>query len=257
MEADCPGLLVELARPEEALERAGRLAAALEVTGETHALVWLRALELATRLARGETEAVSITDWLVETTRATGTADVTVEALAAAAAGRLAQGLPEQARALLVELEETPGARETSYYARQLGAMVRTALAAGDPELAARLADGLEPHFPLREHALCAARAQLAEAAGDHAKAAALYAEAAERWREFGNVPERAYALLGQGRCLAALGRPEAEEPLREARELFASMGYQPALAETDALGVGGRGGGGGGRRWVWGGGLF
>jgi hypothetical protein len=35
---------------------------------------------------------------------------------------------------------------------------------------------------------------------------------------------------------LAALGRPEAEEPLRDARELFASMGYKPALAETDAL---------------------
>jgi hypothetical protein len=49
-------------------------------------------------------------------------------------------------------------------------------------------------------------------------------------------VPERAYALLGQGRCLAALGKPEAEEPLREARELFASMGYKPALAETEAL---------------------
>jgi hypothetical protein len=49
-------------------------------------------------------------------------------------------------------------------------------------------------------------------------------------------VPERAYALLGQGRCLAALGKPEAEEPLREARELFASMGYKPPLAETEAL---------------------
>ena len=49
-------------------------------------------------------------------------------------------------------------------------------------------------------------------------------------------MPERAYALLGQGRCLAALGKPEAEEPLREARELFASMGFAPALAETEAL---------------------
>ena len=76
------------------------------------------------------------------------------------------------------------------------------------------------------------ARAQLAEAAGDHAEAVALYAEAAERWRKFGNVPERAYALLGQGRCLAALGNPEAKEPLREARELFASMGFTPAVAE-------------------------
>lgn len=42
--------------------------------------------------------------------------------------------------------------------------------------------------------------------------------------------------LTHQGRCLLALGKPDAEEPLREARELFASMGYQPALAETEAL---------------------
>ena len=49
-------------------------------------------------------------------------------------------------------------------------------------------------------------------------------------------MPERAYALLGNGRCRAALGDPEAETPLREARELFASMGYRPALAETEAL---------------------
>ena len=64
----------------------------------------------------------------------------------------------------------------------------------------------------------------------------ALYTEAVERWRGFGNVPERAYALLGQGRCLSAIADAKAESPLREARELFASMGYTPALAETDAL---------------------
>ena len=113
---------------------------------------------------------------------------------------------------------------------------MRSALALDDAELAARLADGVEPLTPLAEHALAAGRAQLAEAAGDRPRPPALYAEAAERWREFGNVPERAYALLGQGRCLAALGKPEAEEPLAEARELFQSMGYKPALAETEAL---------------------
>ena len=106
----------------------------------------------------------------------------------------------------------------------------------GEPELAARLVGGVEPLTPLVEHALCACRAQLAEAAGEHADAAASYAEAAERWREFGNVPERAYALLGQGRCLRALGDASAESPLLEARELFASMGFAPALAEVDAL---------------------
>ena len=88
----------------------------------------------------------------------------------------------------------------------------------------------------LREHALCAARAQLAEHAGNHADAATLYAEAAARWQQFGNVRERAYALLGQGRCLVALEDPAAEQPLRQAAELFSSMGYRPALAETEAL---------------------
>ena len=51
-----------------------------------------------------------------------------------------------------------------------------------------------------------------------------------------GNVPEQAYALLGHGRCLVALGDPAAGEPLRQAAEMFSSMGYRPALAETEAL---------------------
>ena len=85
------------------------------------------------------------------------------------------------------------------------------------------------------EHALATCRAQLAEAV-EPAEAAGLYAGAAERWREFGNVPERAYALLGQGRSLAALDLRVADAPLREARELFESMGYRPALEECDAL---------------------
>jgi hypothetical protein len=49
-------------------------------------------------------------------------------------------------------------------------------------------------------------------------------------------VPERAYALLGRGRCLHALGDAGAADPLREARALFASLGYRRALAEADAL---------------------
>jgi len=114
--------------------------------------------------------------------------------------------------------------------------MVRTALAAGDPTLASLLTDRLEPRYALEEHSLCAAQAQLAEHAGSHAEAATRYAEAATRWQHFGNVPERAYALLGQGRCLLALGRPDAEQPLGEARDLFASMSYAPVLAQTDAL---------------------
>ena len=46
--------------------------------------------------------------------------------------------------------------------------------------------------------------------------------------------PERAFALLGHGRCLVVLSEAAAEVPLTKAREL--SMGYKLALAETEAL---------------------
>ena len=95
---------------------------------------------------------------------------------------------------------------------------------------------GVKPVFPYHQHALCAAAAIVLEAEGDHEEALAGYGEAATRWDRFGVVPERARALLGQGRCLLVLGRPEAKEPLREARELFSSMGYRPALGEAEAL---------------------
>jgi tetratricopeptide (TPR) repeat protein len=209
--------------------------AALQARGLTHALVEPRSVKLEIDLARGQHEAAVEAGSLVETARATGTADTMPPALASAAAA-LAPKSPEQACALLAELEQAAGTVETPYYARQLPAMVRTALAAGDPAQATRLVDRLKPHYSLDEHALCSARAQLTEHAGELEEAAALYAEAASRWQEFGNVPERAYALLGLGRCLRALGQTGAEEPLLEARDLFASMGYNPALAEVDEL---------------------
>src|SRR5437763_540845 len=102
--------------------------------------------------------------------------------------------------------------------------------------LAERLTTGIEPVTPLQHYALASAHAQLAETTGDHTAAAQLYQRAAERWRQFGNVPERAYALLGHGRCLTTLGKPDAEAPLREARDLFNTLTYQPALAETRSL---------------------
>ena len=235
LEGNCPKLLSELGHPELALERVGLLAAAAEASGDKYSVIEPRAVELATRVARGEREAARAgADWLIQAARAVGTAEMVVFALAAAAAAVVAEA-PVRASALLAELEQKAGARKTAYYASQLAAMLRTALAAGDPALAKRLTDGFEPRYPLDEHALCAARAQLAENAGEQPDAATLYAEAAGRWEEFGNVPERAHALLGQGRCLLALGQA-AEEPLHKARDLFAAMAHKPALAETEAL---------------------
>jgi tetratricopeptide (TPR) repeat protein len=234
-EANRPGLLVELGRPDEALEGAAAVAALTEASGDAHSLGEVRAVELGVRLARREEYTRTEIEALVEAARKSGSADLTVVTLASAATA-LAGEAPADARALLAIVEELGGVRETTYYARHLAAMVRVALATRDAELAERLATDLESRYPLDGHALCAARAQLAEHAGDLGEATALYADAAARWQEFGNVPERAHALLGQGRCLLALGHSGAEEPLREAHELFASMGYKSAVAEADAL---------------------
>jgi class 3 adenylate cyclase/tetratricopeptide (TPR) repeat protein len=230
-----PGLLAELGRTDEALADAESLAAMLEASGQIADLVEVRGVELAVQQACGRKPERVRVDWLLETARGISHIDISTYGRVVAAVA-LAHEAPADARAVLAELDEIPGSERSPYFARYLASTIRAALTARDRPLATRLIQKLKPRYPLDEHARCAAHAALAEHAGDHEEAAALYAEAASRWQEFGNVPERAYALLGQGRCLRALGRPGAEEPLLEARDLFASMGYRPALAETDAL---------------------
>ncbi len=162
-------------------------------------------------------------------------ADVSVDALAAAAAARLAAAACPTRRARSSSSSTRPPAPTNLNYARQLPAMVRTALAAGDPSLA-RAHRPLQPLFPLHHHALSAARAQLAEHAGDHAKAATLYADAADRWRSSATSPNTPTPCSARAAACSPSAGPTAEQPLREARDLFASMGYRPALAETNAL---------------------
>ena len=124
-ESNCPGLLVELGRPEEALERAARLAALTEASGDTHSLAEARAVELAVRLARGEDGTRAEAEWLVEATETSGSADVTIVTLVAAVGGFVSQ-TPADARALLATVEQFASGRETTYYARHLPAMPRS-----------------------------------------------------------------------------------------------------------------------------------
>ena len=50
-------------------------------------------------------------------------------------------------------------------------------------------------------------------------------------------VTERAFALLGLGRCLIGAGdRPAATTALAEARDTFARLRAAPALSEAEAL---------------------
>jgi hypothetical protein len=64
---------------------------------------------------------------------------------------------------LLTELEQVPNVRHTPEYRPSLPDILRVAIAAGEPGLAARFAAGLTPVHPLDQHVVVTARAQLAE----------------------------------------------------------------------------------------------
>jgi tetratricopeptide (TPR) repeat protein len=227
--------LADLGGTEQALAEAGPLADRLQDAGDI-SYVSPRVLQLRLYAERGTPETAPAPDELVAAAREIGLPHVVALVFTAAAQLLLARRRPEQAQVLLHELRELESIRADPDYALVLPSLLRVALALDDPSLARRLTTGVEPVTAVSANALASARAQLAEASCQYADAAQLYHEAAERWHQFGNVPERAYALLGHGRCLRALDKPEAEESLRQAKELFTALGYEPAVAETEAL---------------------
>jgi len=102
-------------------------------------------------------------------------------------------------------------------------------MAAGDLTLAQSLVDEAAEaaDSKLLLHSITTGRAILADARGQTEEAAALYREAAA-WGEWGSVPERAYALLGLGRC-------GDQDAAREAAAIFARLGAAPVVAQVAA----------------------
>jgi hypothetical protein len=227
-------VLLEAGRLDELLEGAETLLPALEASGNGWCVTETRAIKARGLYERGAGVAEVAEIALIDA-RAAEFHDHVIMAAIPVASERIGAGQPDSARALLVELANLPRIRDAGEYGPRLPALVRCALAAGDAGLAERLVEGVEPTVPVREHALVTAAALLAEARGD-AEAAERFADAAARWEGFGGVLEHAYALLGQGRCLAALGDPTADQALRQARALFDEMGARPRIDECDNL---------------------
>jgi tetratricopeptide (TPR) repeat protein len=229
--------LIELGRWDQALEQALALDPGAEAAGDIATLLqvrWARARVLAER-GRAE-EARALAQWLVPASRKSGGVEDLVAGLGCAALAYGAAADHEAVRGLLAEIDTVPNARESPPWAAYLPGLVRLAIWAGELSLAERLPAGMEPMFAYREHALAACRAALAEAAGRIAEAAEGYGEATARWAGFGVVPERAFALLGQGRCLVTLNRPEAHPTLLSARDVFLDLKADPAVRECDRL---------------------
>ncbi len=228
-------VLVESGRLDEAIDQADMLLPALETTGNLWCKMETRAVHQRALVEQGAGD-VELAETALAVARAAAFNDQVIIAVVPVTLNKIAGRRTDEARALLGELSDLPKIRESGEYGPRLPALVRCALAAGDPALAARLVEGVEPTLPIREHALCTTAALLAEARGDHREAADGFADAAARWDGFGARLEQAYALLGQGRTLAALGDPTADTPLREARALFAGMGARPRVEECDGL---------------------
>jgi class 3 adenylate cyclase/tetratricopeptide (TPR) repeat protein len=221
------GRLTEIFTPESsAVAGAGEDQYLIQSSRVTQA----RALVL---LGRAE-EADRWLDWLVEAGRGQQNPGLFAAVIGTAAYVHAALGRRDQAAQLFSEhLVRTA----SSGIEECLTDWVRALLTLGEISLARELCD--QPKGPSWTHeaTVLSTTAALLEVDGEIVEAGSRYALAATSWRRLTVLVEEAFALLGQGRCLIALDRPDAAIPVLErARDMFAEMGARPALTETEEL---------------------
>ena len=223
---------------DEALSTAAELIPELERSEAGSDLVIVRTQEAVLRVCRGEASlAAPFIGWLEQRGLESEIPWISAYALLASAPVRFGLGQAEAAIELLDGWETRPRPGSGPNYVAYLPEAVRTALAAGDVVLAARLSSGVDSILPIQRNVRACLQGLLEERRGAMDAAAEHFAHAATRWGDFHVPYEEAHALLGRGRCLAALGKTEeAAGPLAAARAIFARLEARPALAETDAL---------------------
>jgi hypothetical protein len=225
---------------DRAMAEIGDLVPQLEDAEDVWDVVFLRSVQAEMLVWRGDVDQAALfVDWLTGKGRETEVGWTRGYALLAASAVRCDLGDAATARSLLAECFDRP--RVAMDIVDRIPHAARIALGTGGVDLAAAIVRAAESELPesrlpLWQHAMTAAGALLAEARGE-SEAAPGFATAASGWRDFEMPFEEAQALLGQGRCLIALGRaPEAAPVLQHAREIFAGLKARPALEETETL---------------------
>ena len=133
------------------------------------------------------------------------------------------------------ELVDLTADRPPWFRTQHLPDIVRVCVSGGALSMAEKLVGGTEAHATRHVLGLLTAQATIAEAKGDTGEASGLFAEAARGWQAFGSAPERARAILGEGRCLSRAAHPAASARLRDAREALSNLGALPLVAEADA----------------------
>jgi class 3 adenylate cyclase/tetratricopeptide (TPR) repeat protein len=230
--------LLDLGRWAEAVETADAVIAWERDHGGQYMSEMARQVKARVLLWRGEPDAalVLVRD-LLPRARAIDDLQLLVPALAVAAATELAAGDRRAARGLVEEVQRVVADRGGGrwYLGQHVADLVRVCVGLGQPATGETLAAQAHDGVARNRHALVTARAVLAEAGGALERAVGGYDEAAARWAGYGHPLERARALLGAGRCLLALGRPEGRLRLRDARSVLATLDAGPLLAEADA----------------------
>jgi class 3 adenylate cyclase/tetratricopeptide (TPR) repeat protein len=227
--------LVWAGRWDEAADAARELTPKLEAAEDVLDLMLVRANQVLMDAQRGADPEGSVLRWLEEVERGMEP-EVDVCCDVAVALHRQRAGDAAGALRLLEDFRSQVGSMAFERVWR-LPTACRIALEGGDPDLARRLADGVEPLMPVHEHVLATTAGLLAEARGEHAAAAESFAVAAAGWHDFGVPYEEAEALLGRGRCLTALGgSADARGPASDARAIFARLGATPGQAAAEDL---------------------
>jgi class 3 adenylate cyclase/tetratricopeptide (TPR) repeat protein len=231
-------VLFEVGEHDEVLRGAAELAPRLERIRHTDSLLGIRVLEATIFALRGLGERVpGELEWIEQTARRSEVMPSIVSCLGASAVAHAAFGQRAAAHALLTEIEVNPNSSEFTPLSGWLPAMVRTAIEIGDMGLAERIGTDLTARYPYGRFAIAAAAAAMSEARGELSIASTAYADVADQWESFGVVTERAFALLGHGRCLILMGQPnEAAPVLQQAGDIFERLHAAPALAQVDAL---------------------
>jgi tetratricopeptide (TPR) repeat protein len=151
-------------------------------------------------------------DELLPRAREIGDVQVVGLALWANALLENAQGRTAAAMPLLQEAAKI-AARERTWLSVFMPDAMRILVSSGRVQEATELFGSLlsfDNLFAARDlNAKESAAALLAEAAGKTDDAVELFRAAARGWHDYGSVVEEAHALLGVGRCLIALGRPD------------------------------------------------
>jgi tetratricopeptide (TPR) repeat protein len=228
--------LFDLGDWDELLTIADDVLAWYKPQGGGYDVVSTEAQKARLHVLRGElaAAAVLVEDFLPRA-RLVGELQVLIAAFPVAALLAQARGDSLAAIQLVGELNEATKDHPAKYRALPLPDLTRICVSAGHLPLAERLLEDIDVPIARVQHCLVTAQAVVTEARGALGQAGDLYEDAAERWSDYGSLPERGQALLGLGRCLVQLGHPDGRTRLVEARSIFARLAARPLLATTDA----------------------